>query len=430
MKTYLQPEKTRWAEIIRRPVINPQALESQVAAIMAAVQEQGDAALAQFSWQFDRYLPNAWEVAAVAFAEAEQQLTAELKTAIQQAANNIRLFHQSQLSPETVVETMPGVRCWRESRPIDRVGLYIPGGTAPLFSSILMLAIPARLAGCRELVLCTPPGPNGQMHPAMLYAARICGVDRVFTLGGAQAIAAMTFGTESIPAVDKIFGPGNQYVTTAKQLAQRHGVAIDLPAGPSELAILADDSADPAFVAADLLSQAEHGSDSQVLLVSTSAELLTLVKTEIAAQIPRLPRRSLAEAALQHARMVYLPKLSEALALLNTYAPEHLILNCRNAASITPEVRNAGSVFIGPYSCESAGDYASGTNHTLPTNGFARAYSGVSVDSFVKKITFQELSAAGAVALGPTVECLAAAEQLEAHRYAMWLRRQKVEATA
>jgi histidinol dehydrogenase len=428
MKVYLNPEINLWSEICKRPSFEQKELELQVFSLMEQVRLEGDAGVKRLSLQFDGIAMENLLLPPEAFSQAEKALSAELKAAIQQAAANIERFHAPQLRAEEVAETMPGVRCWRKSVGITKVGLYIPGGTAPLFSTVLMLGIPAKLAGCRQVVLCSPPNETGELHPAILYAASVCGIRQVYAVGGVQAIAAMTYGTESVPQVDKLFGPGNQYVTAAKQLAQRSGVAIDMPAGPSEVAILADETADPAFVAADLLSQAEHGADSQVLLVSTSTKLLEQVQAALAEQLQRLPRLQAAAGALENSRLVYLPTAHHALELLNAYAPEHLILNCRDAAALAERVQQAGSVFIGAYSCESAGDYASGTNHTLPTNGYARSYSGVSVDSFVKKITFQELSAEGARLLAPTVELMAEVEQLEAHRYAMQLRRKKAEA--
>jgi len=428
MKIYLNPKINLWAEICQRPSFEQHDLEKQVFDLMEQVRVEGDVAVKRLSMRFDDVALQSLLIPDEAFSKAEKALPEALKAAIRQAAANIERFHAAQLRTEEVVETMPGVRCWRKSVGIQRVGLYVPGGTAPLFSTVLMLGIPAKLAACREVLLCSPPNAAGELHPAILYAASVCGISQVYAVGGVQAIAAMTYGTESVPRVDKLFGPGNQYVTAAKQLAQRSGVAIDMPAGPSEVAIFADETADPAFIAADLLSQAEHGADSQVLLVTNSGKQLKQVQKALETQLQRLPRKDAASAALANSRLVYLPTADQALELLNAYAPEHLILNCRDAATLAERVQQAGSVFIGAYSCESAGDYASGTNHTLPTNGYARAYSGVSVDSFVKKITFQELSAEGARLLAPTVELMAEAEQLEAHRYAMQLRREKAEA--
>lgn len=425
MKTYTLPSRNIWPEIISRPVFDQRDLQKKVEQLLAAVRDEGDAAVERFALRFDGQAPRRLTDAEIQAATAK--IAEPLKKAMQQAASNIKRFHASQKSQEAVVETMPGVRCWRKSVAIQRVGLYIPGGTAPLFSTVLMLGIPAQLAGCKEVVLCSPPGPDGQLNPAILYAASLCGINEIYALGGAQAIGAMAFGTSSITRVDKIFGPGNQYVTAAKMLVASQGIAIDMPAGPSEVAVFADALADPVLVAADLLSQAEHGSDSQVLLVSTSVDLLEATNQALIQQLASLPRRDLASAAITNSRAVLVASETEAMELLNAYAPEHLILNCANAMQLAELVQHAGSVFLGPWSCESAGDYASGTNHTLPTNGFARAYSGVSLDSFVKKITFQELSAEGVLQLAPVVESMAAAEQLDAHRLAMALRRQKLE---
>lgn len=425
MKTYTLPLRNIWPEITSRPVFDQRDLQNKVQQLLDAVRFEGDDAVERFALRFDGQVPRRLTDAEI--QSATDKLDDDLKKAMRQAASNIKRFHASQKSQEAVVETMPGVRCWRKSVAIQRVGLYIPGGTAPLFSTVLMLGIPAQLAGCKELVLCSPPGPDGQLHPAILYAASLCGINEIYALGGAQAIGAMAYGTSSITRVDKIFGPGNQYVTAAKMAVASQGVAIDMPAGPSEVAVFADALADPDLVAADLLSQAEHGADSQVLLVSTSAEVLAATEKALAQQLSTLPRRDLAAAALRNSRSVLVANQEEAMDLLNAYAPEHLILNCANAHELANQVVHAGSVFLGPWSCESAGDYASGTNHTLPTNGFARAYSGVSLDSFVKKITFQELSAEGVLQLAPVVESMAAAEQLDAHRLAMALRRQKLE---
>ncbi|MBA4303779.1 MAG: histidinol dehydrogenase [Sphingobacteriaceae bacterium] len=425
MKTYSLPSRNIWSEIIQRPVYDQRDLQNKVQQLLDAVREEGDAALERFALRFDGQAPR--RLTAAEINSAGSGLEEPFKKAMQQAAANIERFHASQRHQEAVIETMPGVRCWRKSVAIQRVGLYIPGGTAPLFSTVLMLGIPAKLAGCKEVVLCSPPDAQGRLHPAILYAASLCGISEVYALGGAQAIGAMAYGTSSITRVDKLFGPGNQYVTAAKMSVAAQGIAIDMPAGPSEVAVFADAAADPALVAADLLSQAEHGSDSQVLLISTSADLLEATDQALTQQLASLPRCDLASAAIANSRAVLVASETEAMELLNAYAPEHLILNCANASELAEQVVNAGSVFLGPWSCESAGDYASGTNHTLPTNGFARAYSGVSLDSFVKKITFQELSAEGVRQLAPVVESMAAAEQLDAHRLAMALRRQKLE---
>lgn len=422
MQLIINPAPAQWPEILRRPEADAIALEPAVQQILDAVRTEGDAAVSRFTEKFDGVKRTDFRVPAAEFEAAERMLSHELKAAIQLAAANIRSFHAAQLGSELVVETMPGVVCSRRSVAIERVGLYIPGGTAPLFSTVLMLGIPAQLAGCRNVILCTPPQQNGNVHPAVLYAAQCCGITSVFAVGGVQAIAAMAFGTESIAKTYKIFGPGNQYVTCAKRLLARNGIAIDMPAGPSEVAVLADDTVPAAFVAADLLAQAEHGADSQVLLVSTDAAVLENVQREIAAQLAQLPRRTVAEAALQHSRFIAVPDERTAMQLLNSYAPEHLILACRNAEALCHEVVNAGSVFVGAWSPESVGDYASGTNHTLPTNGFATAWSGVSVDSFVKKITFQQLTPQGLQEIGPAVEQLADAEGLQAHRNAVTVR--------
>ncbi|MBT8204024.1 MAG: histidinol dehydrogenase, partial [Eudoraea sp.] len=361
------------------------------------------------------------------FEEAEAVVPADLNKAIQQAKSNIEQFHIAQRTGRIEVETAPGVLCWQEKKPIEKVGLYIPGGTAPLFSTILMLAIPAQIAGCKEVVLCTPPNKEGKVHPAILYTASLCGLTQVFKVGGIQAIAAMTFGTETIPKVYKIFGPGNQYVTVAKQLATQFGVAIDMPAGPSEVMVVADDSARAPFVAADLLSQAEHGSDSQVVLVSTSMDMLTQVQDEIGIQLKTLPRKEMAEKALSNSKLIYTPGMDTAVSMINYYGPEHLILSCREAETVAGEVMNAGSVFLGNFTPESAGDYASGTNHTLPTNGYARQYSGVNLDSFMKSITYQRITEMGIQEIGQTVALMAEAEGLQAHKNAITVRLKALE---
>jgi histidinol dehydrogenase len=407
---------------LTRPAIDVGSLEETVGKILADVRRDGDAAVRKYSLLFDKTAPDPMELSGSEIDAGANEVDDALKTAMRQAAANIRAFHLRQSLAEAVVETMPGVRCWRRSVAIDKVGLYIPGGTAPLFSTLLMLAIPATIAGCREIVLCSPPGMRGGLHPAILYAARLVGVTRIFRVGGVQAIAAMAYGTVTIPRVDKIFGPGNQYVTCAKQLVQREGVAIDMPAGPSELAVFADETAHPAFVAADLLSQAEHGGDSQVVLVSSSAEMVERVLGEVDRQVALLPRAEIACRALGNSRAFVVRDEAQAMALLNEYAPEHLILSCRDPSRLAGMVVNAGSVFLGYYSPESVGDYASGTNHVLPTNGHARAYSGVSVDSFVKKITFQELTREGLAGIGATVMRMAEAEGLEAHARAVGIR--------
>jgi len=407
---------------LSRPVMDVHTLEQTVAGILAEVRREGDAAVRKYSLLFDKTAPDAVELGAMRIEAGAADVEDGLKAAIRQAADNIRGFHERQVAEERVVETLPGVRCWRKAVAIEKVGLYIPGGTAPLFSTLLMLAIPARIAGCREIVLCSPPDPRGGLHPAILFAAKAAGVTRIFRVGGVQAIAAMAYGTETIPRVDKIFGPGNQYVTCAKQLVQRDGIAIDMPAGPSEVAVFADETADPGFVAADLLSQAEHGGDSQVVLVSPSADFVEGVLKEVERQVVLLPRVEMARRALGSSRAFVVRDEVQAMELLNEYAPEHLILACREPERLAGQVINAGSVFLGHYSPESVGDYASGTNHVLPTNGHARAYSGVSVDSFVKKITFQQLTREGLARIGDTVMRMAQAEGLEAHARAVGIR--------
>jgi len=413
------PDRADWSALLARPVQSTQQIETVVAPIMAQVRAGGDAALIELTNKFDKVdlTAHGLEVSADELDAAEAQLSDELKDAIRQAYQNIRVFHEAQKQPVQKIETMPGVTCWRKSVGIERVGLYVPGGSAPLLSTVLMLGVPAQLAGCREVVLCTPGH-----HPAIFFAARLVGVTRVFRIGGAQAVAAMTYGTESVPQVDKIFGPGNQYVTAAKMLVAKEGMAIDMPAGPSEVAIYADDTAVPSFVAADLLSQAEHGADSQVLLVSTSKKLVNSVNLTIGTQLDRLPRREVATKALANSKAILVETQQDAIDLLNQYAAEHLILSVADAETVADKIINAGSIFLGNYTPESAGDYASGTNHTLPTNGFARAYSGVSLDSFVKKITVQHITPEGLRALGPVVEVMAEAESLDAHKRAVSLR--------
>ena len=422
MQTILFPPETTWPELIARPMADNADIRQRVEPILAQVRTEGDAALRRLTAQFDRVDLADLIASEAEIAGAEDLLTDELKAAIQAAHRNIRTFHETQLQPPQPVETMPGVVCWRKSVPIDRVGLYIPGGTAPLFSTVLMLGVPAQIAGCREVVLCTPANREGKVHPAILYAARLVGVQKIVKVGGAQAVAAMAYGTETVPKVYKIFGPGNQYVTAAKQLAAQDGVAIDMPAGPSEVAVYADDTANPSFVAADLLSQAEHGTDSHVLLVSTSEQLIRDALVQIDTQLSQLPRHEMAAQTLRHSKAVLVKTEAEAVGLLNAYAAEHLILATDRAETLAAQVTNAGSVFLGHYTPEAAGDYASGTNHTLPTNGYARAYSGVSVDSFVKKITFQQITPDGLRHVGPVVEQMAAAEQLAAHRQAVTIR--------
>ncbi|OMP80380.1 histidinol dehydrogenase [[Flexibacter] sp. ATCC 35208] len=422
MLVFEYPERSQWPELLRRPVFDNTALETSVGNILADVRQNGDAAVRKYAQQFDKVQLDALAVTPAEFAQAAATLDPALKKAILQAKQNIEVFHKAQQESGKVIETMPGVQCWRKPVAIEKVGLYIPGGSAPLFSTILMLGIPAMIAGCKEIILCTPSNAKGEVHPAVLYTAEQIGLDRVYKIGGVQAIAAMAYGTESIPRVHKIFGPGNQYVTCAKQLINKDGVAIDMPAGPSEVAVLADETCVPAFVAADLLSQAEHGPDSQVLLVTTTADIIKPVQEQVAAQLAQLPRKDIAAKALENSRIILVRDNEEAMALLNEYAPEHLIVACKDDISIADAVVNAGSVFLGNYSPESAGDYASGTNHTLPTNGYATAYSGVSLDSFVKKITYQRLTKEGLQNIGSTIEIMAAAEGLDAHKNAVTLR--------
>ncbi|WP_337041030.1 histidinol dehydrogenase [Emticicia sp. 17c] len=417
MKIISFPPRAEWKKLLSRPVQEMAEIEQRVQPILQKVKQEGDKALKEFAKQFDKIELGTLRVSAQEIDAAEGQLSDELKQAIQQAYKNIYTFHEAQKQQAQVIETMPGVKCWRKSVGIQKVGFYIPGGTAPLFSTVLMLGVPAQIAGCQEVVLCSPSN-----HPAIYYAAKLVGVTQIFRVGGAQAIAAMAYGTETIPQVYKIFGPGNQYVTAAKQLLSKEGVAIDMPAGPSEVAVMADDSAVPSFVAADLLSQAEHGSDSQVLLVSTSKKLVSAVNLAVSGQLNRLPRKDLATQAIENSKIILLENEQDCIDLLNDYAPEHLILSVQNYMAVAEKIVNAGSVFLGNYTPESCGDYASGTNHTLPTNGYARAYSGVSVDSFVKKITFQEISETGIRNISKTVELMAEAESLEAHKRAVSLR--------
>ena len=425
MLTIKYPDKKDWGEILKRPSFDSSTLEETVKRILDEVKETGDVALRKFTLQFDKVDIRELRLTDVEIEQAEESLSVELRQAILEAKSNIEKFHAAQVRDGEFVETAPGVQCWRRSVPIEKVGLYIPGGSAPLFSTILMLAIPARLAGCKEIVLCSPPNTHGQLNPAILFTAGIAGITKIFRVGGVQAIGAMSYGTASIPKVYKIFGPGNQYVTCAKQLVQKEGVAIDLPAGPSEVAVYGDETANPSFVAADLLSQAEHGIDSQVLFVTDQSLLIDAVINEIDKQIVDLPRKNIALRALENSRCILVKNETEAIDLLNEYAPEHLILSCFNADTLAQRIVNAGSVFIGHYSPESVGDYASGTNHTLPTNGYARSYSGVSVDSFVKKITFQKLSQEGLQNIGRTVELMAEAEGLIAHKNAVTIRIRK-----
>lgn len=425
MRIVRYPSRSDYSSLLARPVLDSSTLETRVKEVLADVKERGDAALIELTAKFDGVQLSRLELSDDEIQEAFTLVPESLVNAIKQAAANIRRFHEAQLQSPQVIETMPGIRCWRKSVGIEKVGLYIPGGTAPLFSTILMLGIPAAIAGCKEIVLCSPPGKDGKLHPAILFAASLVGVTRIFKAGGSQAIAAMAFGTETIPKVYKIFGPGNQYVTCAKQLVQQAGVAIDMPAGPSEVAVFADDKANPDFIAADLLSQAEHGADSQVVLVTTDESMPEKVNASLEKQLQQLPRVGLAEKALANSLAVIVNDIDEAMDILNAYAPEHLILATDDAGAISERVVNAGSVFIGHYTPESVGDYASGTNHTLPTNGYATAYSGVSVDAFVKKITFQELTAAGLHGIASTVVEMARAEGLDAHANAVTIRTQK-----
>ena len=427
MKTYINPSQQEWSALSKRKTFAVADLKETVKAIFTDIQKNGDTAVSKYTYLFDGASILNFEVSAEEIQEASASISEELKNAIHEATSNIEKFHASQIEIPTKIETTSGVFCWRESRAIETVGIYIPGGTAPLFSTVLMLAIPAQLAGCKNIILCSPPDKNGQINPAILYAANLIGVTSIFKIGGIQAIGAMTFGTSSVSKVYKIFGPGNQYVTAAKQYAQQLGIAIDMPAGPSELLVIADETSDADFVASDLLSQAEHGEDSQVILVATSEKIVEKVKEAIKFQKNQLSRVSIVEKALENSRAIVVNSIDEAINFSNFYAPEHLILAVDDAEKKLVQIENAGSVFIGNYSCESAGDYASGTNHTLPTNGFAKNYSGVSLDSFVKKITFQKITATGIQNLGKTIQLMAAAEQLEAHKNAVSVRLKKLQ---
>jgi histidinol dehydrogenase len=422
MQVYINPKPENWSEILKRPTQTVENIEDTVNQIFDDVQRHGDKAISKYTSMFDGVDLESFLVSESETIEASNRVPESLKNAIQLAKNNIELFHKAQITNRVEVETISGVKCWQEKRPIQKVGLYIPGGTAPLFSSVLMLAIPAKIAGCQDIVLCSPPNKKGQLADEILYTAQLCGVTNIIKVGGIQAISALTFGTESIPQVYKIFGPGNQFVTVAKQLATKYGVAIDMPAGPSELLVVADDSANPAYVASDLLSQAEHGIDSQVILVTTSKKLLDEVEVEIKSQINVLPRKAIAEKAINNSRLIFVENDETALQLINEYAPEHFIICCENEDYYVNGIINAGSVFIGNYTPESAGDYASGTNHTLPTNGFSKAYSGVNLDSFNKSITFQKISESGIKSIGPAIEAMATAEGLQAHKNAVTLR--------
>ncbi len=412
---------------LKRPELTTDFLESTIKNILQRVKTSGDEALLSLTEQFDKVKLATLKLSEDEIKDAEQQISNDLKEAINIAKENIEKFHSAQKRNTSVIETMPGVNCWRKSVAIEKVGLYIPGGSAPLFSTVLMLGIPARIAGCKKVVLCTPPDKTGKVDPAIIYTANLVGISDIYTVGGAQAIAAMAYGTASIPKVNKIFGPGNQYVTKAKQMINLEGVAIDMPAGPSEVAIIADQSANPAFIAADLLSQAEHGADSQVILITDSNGLIQEVLKSIDLQLEELPRKEIAKECLSQSKAVLVSNIEEAVQVSNIYAPEHLIINCENAEAVAEQITQAGSVFIGPYTPESAGDYASGTNHTLPTNGAATAFSGVSLDSFVKEITFQKITDSGLKNLGPTVELMAEAEQLVAHKNAVSIRLKELQ---
>lgn len=419
------PDRARWTEILKRPVMNTENLFDTVRGVIDRVKAEGDRAVLEYEEKFDKVRLSSLAVSDEEQREAERLVSEELKAAIRLAKQNIETFHAAQRFEGKKVQTRPGVTCWQKAVAIEKVGLYIPGGTAPLFSTVLMLAVPAKIAGCKEIVLCTPPDKStGKVHPAVLYAAKVAGVNRIFKAGGIQAIAAMAYGTESVPKVYKIFGPGNQYVTAAKQLVSLRDVAIDMPAGPSEVEVLADETANPVFVAADLLSQAEHGVDSQAMLITTSEALRQAVKVEVERQLALLPRKEIAEKSLANSKLIVVGSMEEALELTNTYAPEHLILEVKDYLSVAEQITNAGSVFLGSLTPESAGDYASGTNHTLPTNGYAKAYSGVSLDSFIRKITFQEIEREGIQAIGPAIEVMAANEHLDAHKNAVSVRLQ------
>ena len=421
------PDKSQWQEILKRPVMNTENLFDTVRSVIDRVKEEGDRAVLDYEEKFDKVVLASLAVSEEEQQEAENLVSEDLKAAIRLAKQNIETFHAAQRFEGKKVQTQPGVTCWQKAVAIEKVGLYIPGGTAPLFSTVLMLAVPARIAGCKEIVLCTPPGRDGKVHPAVLFAAKVAGVTRIFKAGGIQAIAAMAYGTESVPKVYKIFGPGNQYVTAAKQLVSLRDVAIDMPAGPSEVEVLADETANPIFVAADLLSQAEHGVDSQAILITTSVELQQAVKVEVERQLALLPRKEIAEESLANSKLIVVDSMTEAIELTNAYAPEHLIIETEDYLSVAERIVNAGSVFLGSLTPESAGDYASGTNHTLPTNGYAKAYSGVSLDSFIRKITFQEIKPEGLNIIGPAIELMAANEQLDAHKNAVSVRLGQLE---
>lgn len=426
MNVVKYPSRSDWNELLKRPALNVSGLYERVQAVLDNVRQNGDKAVIELEEKFDGVKLESLAVSQQELEQAAAKVPAELRQAIDTAAANISRFHESQKFKSEKVETTPGVFCWQKPVAISKVGLYIPGGSAPLFSTVLMLAIPARIAGCQQIVLCTPPGKDGSVNPAILYAAQVAGVNRFFKIGGSQAIAAMAYGTESVPKVSKIFGPGNPYVTAAKQIVSLKDVAIDMPAGPSEVEVIADAASNPAFVAADLLSQAEHGTDSQVIMLTTSQEIIDKVQAEVDRQLALLPRMEIAQKSLQHSRLILLENQEQVIEMTNEYAPEHLIIETENYAEIAQQVINAGSVFMGSYTPESAGDYASGTNHTLPTSGYAKAYSGVNLDSFIRKITFQEISANGLRSLGPVIETMAAGESLDAHKNAVTVRLQAI----
>lgn len=427
MKIIRYPQPSEWAELLKRPVMNMETLRGTVSEVLGRIKVEGDKAVLDYEERFDKVKLNGLAVSEAEIEEAESMVSDELKKAIQLAEQNIRTFHSAQKFVGKKVETQPGVTCWQKAVAIEKVGLYIPGGTAPLFSTVLMLATPAKIAGCKEIVLCTPPNKEGKVNPAILYAARVAGVSKIFKAGGVQAIGAMAYGTESVPKVYKIFGPGNQYVMAAKQQVSLHDVAIDMPAGPSEVEVLADESANPAFVAADLLSQAEHGVDSQVVLITTSEALVSAVEEEVQRQLALLPRMEIASKSLVNSKLILVKDMDEAISMTNEYAPEHLIIETKNYMELAEKVVNAGSVFLGSLTPESAGDYASGTNHTLPTNGYAKAYSGVSLDSFIRKITFQEITREGILNIGPAIEVMASNEQLDAHKNAVSVRLKTIQ---
>ncbi|MDB2342787.1 histidinol dehydrogenase [Flavobacteriaceae bacterium] len=426
MKEYISPPLMEWESLLARPTASYEALEPVVEKVFEAVKTRGDSAVREFTAQFDQVTLSDFKVTSEALEKAGEEVSEALKTAIHQAKSNIERFHKAQQTEGVYVETMEGVSCWQEKRPIEKVGLYIPGGSAPLFSTLLMLAVPAQIAGCKEIVLCTPPNKKGEIPAVIRFTAALCGLTHLYAVGGVQAIAAMTLGTATIPQVYKIFGPGNQYVTVAKQWATRYSVSIDMPAGPSELLVVADGSADPDFVASDLLSQAEHGPDSQVIFVTTASEMIAKVTSSVQEQLIQLPRKAIAEMALANSKMIYFTNDDEAIRFINAYGPEHYIICMKNESLYVNSIQNAGSVFIGNYTPESAGDYASGTNHTLPTNGYSKQYSGVNLDSFLKAISFQKITEKGIQSLGNTIELMAEAEGLEAHKNAVSIRLKKL----